>query len=172
MYTIAAGALALISLGFGPRRWRFSSSWSPCWPSAWAMARCFSSFRKSFSSEIGVITGLVGMAGGIGGFYLASSLGIAKQLTVPTIRASSCSACSLPARCSRSPASRAAGGARGGHRPYLVRRASEEAAWRRAKDSVSFLVGNGMAGMRTIDEILARDRERFEIEVIGAEATP
>src|SRR5215813_15251569 len=31
------------------------------------------------------------------------------------------------------------------------------------------LVGNGMAGMRTIDEILARDRERFEIEVIGAE---
>src|SRR6266566_2295662 len=29
-----------------------------------------------------------------------------------------------------------------------------------------------MAGMRTIDEILARDRERFEIEVIGAEPHP
>src|SRR5260370_35155233 len=29
-----------------------------------------------------------------------------------------------------------------------------------------------MAGMRTIDEILARDRERFDIEVIGAEAHP
>ena len=27
------------------------------------------------------MTGLVGMAGGIGGFYLASSLGLAKQLT-------------------------------------------------------------------------------------------
>jgi NNP family nitrate/nitrite transporter-like MFS transporter len=27
------------------------------------------------------MTGLVGMAGGIGGFYLASSLGVAKQLT-------------------------------------------------------------------------------------------
>src|SRR3546814_1005459 len=27
------------------------------------------------------MTGLVGMAGGIGGFYLASSLGIAKQFT-------------------------------------------------------------------------------------------
>ena len=27
------------------------------------------------------MTGLVGMAGGIGGFYLASSLGYAKQLT-------------------------------------------------------------------------------------------
>jgi nitrite reductase (NADH) large subunit len=34
------------------------------------------------------------------------------------------------------------------------------------------LVGNGMAGMRVIDEILARDRERFEIEVIGAEPHP
>jgi NNP family nitrate/nitrite transporter-like MFS transporter len=33
------------------------------------------------AAEIGVMTGLVGMAGGIGGFYLASSLGIAKQLT-------------------------------------------------------------------------------------------
>src|SRR5262249_16089516 len=34
------------------------------------------------------------------------------------------------------------------------------------------LVGNGMAGMRTIDEILARARERFQIEVIGAEPHP
>lgn len=36
---------------------------------------------QRFSKEIGVMTGLVGFAGGIGGFYLASSLGIAKQLT-------------------------------------------------------------------------------------------
>ncbi|MEJ7933038.1 nitrate/nitrite transporter [Sphingobium sp. AN558] len=36
---------------------------------------------QRFGAEIGVMTGLVGMAGGIGGFYLASSLGIAKQLT-------------------------------------------------------------------------------------------
>jgi NNP family nitrate/nitrite transporter-like MFS transporter len=35
---------------------------------------------QRFSAEIGVMTGLVGMAGGIGGFYLASSLGLAKQL--------------------------------------------------------------------------------------------
>jgi nitrite reductase (NADH) large subunit len=34
------------------------------------------------------------------------------------------------------------------------------------------LVGNGMAGMRTIDEVLARDRRRFDIEVIGAEPHP
>ena len=34
---------------------------------------------QRFSAEIGVMTGLVGMAGGVGGFYLASSLGFAKQ---------------------------------------------------------------------------------------------
>jgi NNP family nitrate/nitrite transporter-like MFS transporter len=36
---------------------------------------------QRFRDEIGVMTGLVGMAGGIGGFYLSSSLGFAKQLT-------------------------------------------------------------------------------------------
>ena len=36
---------------------------------------------QRFGKEIGVMTGLVGMAGGIGGFYLASSLGLARQLT-------------------------------------------------------------------------------------------
>lgn len=36
---------------------------------------------QRFSAEIGVMTGLVGMAGGVGGFYLASSLGFAKQYT-------------------------------------------------------------------------------------------
>jgi NNP family nitrate/nitrite transporter-like MFS transporter len=36
---------------------------------------------QRFAQEIGVMTGLVGFAGGIGGFYLASSLGVAKQMT-------------------------------------------------------------------------------------------
>ncbi|MBS0308374.1 MAG: NarK/NasA family nitrate transporter [Proteobacteria bacterium] len=36
---------------------------------------------QRFRKEIGVMTGLVGMAGGIGGFYLASSLGYSKQVT-------------------------------------------------------------------------------------------
>jgi MFS transporter, NNP family, nitrate/nitrite transporter len=36
---------------------------------------------QRFRKEIGVMTGLVGMAGGIGGFYLASSLGYSKQWT-------------------------------------------------------------------------------------------
>jgi len=36
---------------------------------------------QRFRKEIGVMTGLVGMAGGVGGFYLASSLGFSKQMT-------------------------------------------------------------------------------------------
>ncbi|MCX7221274.1 MAG: NarK/NasA family nitrate transporter [Burkholderiales bacterium] len=36
---------------------------------------------QRFRKEMGVMTGLVGMAGGIGGFYLASSLGYSHQLT-------------------------------------------------------------------------------------------
>ena len=36
---------------------------------------------QRFRNEIGVVTGLVGMTGGIGGFYLASTLGFAKQAT-------------------------------------------------------------------------------------------
>ena len=36
---------------------------------------------QRFAREIGVMTGLVGMMGGVGGFYLASSLGTSKQLT-------------------------------------------------------------------------------------------
>jgi NNP family nitrate/nitrite transporter-like MFS transporter len=36
---------------------------------------------QRFGKEIGVITGLVGAMGGVGGFYLASTLGLAKQLT-------------------------------------------------------------------------------------------
>jgi NNP family nitrate/nitrite transporter-like MFS transporter len=36
---------------------------------------------QRFRKEIGVMTGLVGMAGGVGGFYLAASLGYVKGLT-------------------------------------------------------------------------------------------
>jgi NNP family nitrate/nitrite transporter-like MFS transporter len=36
---------------------------------------------QRFRKEIGIMTGLVGMAGGVGGFYLSSSLGYSKELT-------------------------------------------------------------------------------------------
>lgn len=81
MYVVAAVLLATVSIGL---------------PSAWvALAvfvgamlalgmgngAVFQLVPQRFRREIGVMTGLVGMAGGIGGFYLASSLGYAKQLT-------------------------------------------------------------------------------------------
>jgi NNP family nitrate/nitrite transporter-like MFS transporter len=36
---------------------------------------------QRFSRNVGVVTGLVGATGGVGGFYLAASLGYAKQST-------------------------------------------------------------------------------------------
>lgn len=66
------------------------------WPSAWLAlgiimfsmialgagnGAVFQIAPQRFREEIGVVTGLVGMTGGIGGFYLASTLGIAKQTT-------------------------------------------------------------------------------------------
>ena len=36
---------------------------------------------QRFGSEIGVMTGMVGMTGGVGGFFLASSLGLSRQHT-------------------------------------------------------------------------------------------
>ena len=69
---------------------------SIAWPSAWLalaiilLSMCalgagngavFQLAPQRFRNEIGVVTGLVGMTGGIGGFYLASTLGFAKQVT-------------------------------------------------------------------------------------------
>jgi NNP family nitrate/nitrite transporter-like MFS transporter len=69
---------------------------SLAWPSAWLalavilFSMCalgagngavFQLAPQRFQNEIGVVTGLVGMTGGIGGFYLASTLGVAKQAT-------------------------------------------------------------------------------------------
>lgn len=36
---------------------------------------------QRFRGEMGIMTGLIGMTGGVGGFYLASSLGLSKQIT-------------------------------------------------------------------------------------------
>lgn len=41
----------------------------------------FQLIPQRFRKEIGVLTGLVGMAGGVGGFYLATSLGFSRQYT-------------------------------------------------------------------------------------------
>ncbi len=81
MYSIAAVMLFAVSFGF-------SQAWMSLALFVVAMlalgmgnGAVFQLVPQRFRKEIGVMTGLVGMAGGVGGFYLASSLGYAKQIT-------------------------------------------------------------------------------------------
>jgi NNP family nitrate/nitrite transporter-like MFS transporter len=81
MYVLAAGFIALVS--FGMREVWMALALFVCAMLALGMGNgaVFQLVPQRFRKEIGVMTGLVGMAGGIGGFYLASSLGYSKQLT-------------------------------------------------------------------------------------------
>jgi NNP family nitrate/nitrite transporter-like MFS transporter len=81
MYIVAAVALAVVSL-------RLPQAWMALVVFIIGMlalgmgnGSVFQLVPQRFRREIGVMTGLVGMTGGIGGFYLASSLGYSKQLT-------------------------------------------------------------------------------------------
>lgn len=81
MYVVAA--LSLFTVSFAP-----GSAWTALAMFVVAMlslgmgnGAVFQLVPQRFRKEIGVMTGLVGMAGGIGGFYLASSLGYSKQMT-------------------------------------------------------------------------------------------
>jgi len=81
MYIIAAIFLTIVSFGM-PNYWLAAGVFI-CAMLALGMGNgaVFQLVPQRFRKEIGVMTGLVGMAGGIGGFYLASSLGYSKQLT-------------------------------------------------------------------------------------------
>ncbi|WP_158046011.1 nitrate/nitrite transporter [Skermanella pratensis] len=79
MYAIAAAFLIIVSVGL-PNAW-FALVAFGCAMQALGMGNgaVFQLVPQRFRREIGVMTGLVGMSGGIGGFYLASSLGLSKQ---------------------------------------------------------------------------------------------
>jgi len=81
MYAIAA--LLLLAMSFGQPS--LISSLSIVIPVMAVLGMgngaVFQLVPQRFRKEIGVMTGLVGMAGGIGGFYLAASLGWFKQVT-------------------------------------------------------------------------------------------
>jgi NNP family nitrate/nitrite transporter-like MFS transporter len=81
MYVVAAAALIVISFGL-PQLWMAIASFI-VGMGALGMGNgaIFQLVPQRFRREMGVMTGLVGMMGGIGGFYLASSLGYSKQLT-------------------------------------------------------------------------------------------
>jgi NNP family nitrate/nitrite transporter-like MFS transporter len=81
LYLIAAAALALVSIGL-PSLWMALATFVIAMLAlGTGNGAVFQLVPVRFGREIGVMTGLVGFAGGIGGFYLASSLGFSKQLT-------------------------------------------------------------------------------------------
>jgi NNP family nitrate/nitrite transporter-like MFS transporter len=81
MYSIAAAVLVLVS--FKPESAAAALSLFVVAMFAFGMGNgsVFQLVPQRFRHEIGVMTGLVGMTGGVGGFYLASSLGVSKQAT-------------------------------------------------------------------------------------------
>ena len=81
MYVLAAVFLAIVSIGL-PNAWAALAVFVLAMLSlGMGNGAVFQLVPQRFRSEIGVMTGLVGMAGGVGGFYLASSLGYSTQLT-------------------------------------------------------------------------------------------
>ncbi|MFC1459130.1 nitrate/nitrite transporter [Microvirga arabica] len=81
MYIVAAIALAVVSLRL-PQAWMALAVFViGMLALGMGNGSVFQLVPQRFRREIGVMTGLVGMTGGIGGFYLASSLGYSKQLT-------------------------------------------------------------------------------------------
>jgi MFS transporter, NNP family, nitrate/nitrite transporter len=81
MYTIAA--IALVAVSFHPESVYAALALFACGMLAFGMGNgsVFQLVPQRFRHEIGVMTGLVGMTGGVGGFFLASSLGLSKQIT-------------------------------------------------------------------------------------------
>jgi MFS transporter, NNP family, nitrate/nitrite transporter len=81
MYALAAVMLVVVS--FHPASVYLALVLFACAMLAFGMGNgsVFQLVPQRFRNEIGVMTGLVGMTGGIGGFFLASSLGLSKQHT-------------------------------------------------------------------------------------------
>ncbi len=81
MYVLAATFLVIVSFGL-PAAWMALLVFMfAMWALGMGNGAVFQLVPQRFRKEIGVMTGMVGMAGGIGGFYLASSLGYSKQIT-------------------------------------------------------------------------------------------
>jgi MFS transporter, NNP family, nitrate/nitrite transporter len=81
LYSVAACAFATISTGLPTISMAMPVFLIGILALGMGNGSVFQLVPQRFKREIGVMTGLVGMAGGVGGFYLASSLGYAKQAT-------------------------------------------------------------------------------------------
>ncbi len=81
LYTIAAAAFATIASGPSTIWLAMPVFLVGMLALGMGNGSVFQLVPQRFKREIGIMTGLVGMSGGVGGFYLASSLGYSKQLT-------------------------------------------------------------------------------------------
>lgn len=81
MYVVAGAALATVSIGLDSRTAALAVFVCAMLALGTGNGAVFQLVPQRFRNEIGVMTGLVGMAGGVGGFVLASSLGYSKQYT-------------------------------------------------------------------------------------------
>lgn len=81
MYTLAATFLFIISFGIQQAYLGLAVIIAAMLALGMGNGAVFQLVPQRFRKEIGVMTGLVGMAGGVGGFYLAASLGYFKQTT-------------------------------------------------------------------------------------------
>jgi len=81
MYVVAATALAIISMDLQQRNLALAVFVCAMLALGAGNGAVFQLVPQRFRNEMGVMTGLVGMAGGVGGFALASSLGYSRQLT-------------------------------------------------------------------------------------------
>ncbi len=81
MYVLAAIFLGIVSIGL-PTAWMALLAFVGAMLAlGMGNGAVFQLVPQRFRKEIGVMTGMVGMAGGVGGFYLASSLGYAREIT-------------------------------------------------------------------------------------------
>jgi MFS transporter, NNP family, nitrate/nitrite transporter len=81
VYMGAAAILAIISVGGFTLPLTFALFFAVMATLGFGNGAVFQLVPQRFRKEIGIMTGLVGFGGGVGGFYLASSLGFAKQMT-------------------------------------------------------------------------------------------
>ncbi len=81
LYAVAAVALVAVSFGFASFPLGLAALLVAMLALGMGNGAVFQLVPQRFRAEMGVMTGLVGMAGGVGGFYLASSLGLSKQFT-------------------------------------------------------------------------------------------
>jgi NNP family nitrate/nitrite transporter-like MFS transporter len=81
MYMVAAAALIFVSFGLSQLWMAIAVFVVGMGALGMGNGAVFQLVPQRFGREIGVMTGLVGMMGGVGGFYLASSLGFSKSMT-------------------------------------------------------------------------------------------